>query len=82
MTENLLTGTKHQQGYCWPNTMIDWPYKNRNIDSGPFPIQIRTCKFNNFDGPFEILTGHLENMMGRRILYIYASQSETDDIFE
>ena len=37
-------------------------------DDGPFS---NTCKFPNFKGPFEILKGPLQNLMGPRILNIH-----------
>ena len=42
----------------------EWAMK---MDQWPMPHTF-TCKNQDFDGPFEILMGHLEEMMGPRNL--------------
>ena len=45
--------------WWWALKMGQWPIYHSN-----------TCKFSNFNGPFEIFMGPLQNLMGPRILNI------------
>ena len=51
------------QEYGWAMKMGQWPMSHSF-----------SCKNQDFDGPFEILTGHLEKNMGPRSLNIHLTE--------